>query len=112
MITAVALLAVAALWLSAPTFPQARYRAMLEEASSTQDLDQLPLEQLFNIWTQLERGTMGNLEYATLRAQFDWAAQINGQRTRIATAVLIVGAVTLVVGLLIPRRTARKAAGA
>jgi hypothetical protein len=107
-LTALALPAVAGLRVTAPAFPQAQIDALIEQAGTTEGLDQLPPEQLYSLWKQLKQGSVYNAELVTLISQYDVAATAHRQRVRYAVGALVLGASILGVGFLIPKSVAAR----
>ncbi|HVU87729.1 MAG TPA: hypothetical protein VHD36_10440 [Pirellulales bacterium] len=106
LLGALALLAVAFLWMTRPIYPQEHQEALIEAAGSTGDIDQMTLLQTTYLWNELSKTPESSnmLEFRMMVEDYQQAATINRHRMIAAVGGLITGALLLGAGLLIPKQ--------
>jgi len=104
---AFALLAATLLWLTRPVFPQAYRDAMIEEAGSTIDLDEMPIAQTFHLWRDLQNPEMATIpEFVELVRRYEVAHGIFRNRLIAAGGAAVAGLMILGFGFTLRGATA------
>lgn len=99
VITGFALLAAGLLWLTRPVFPQAYRDAMIQEAGSTFDLDEMTIYRTFELWRDLQNPDFATLpEFAAMVNGYEQAQAVFRDRLAFAGGATVVGLMILGVG--------------
>ena len=89
-----------------PIFNQEYHDALIEAAGSTADLDQMTINQTFEVWKEMQQPPdVPNMpEYRNLINNHQAATMAYRRRMAISLTVLLFGAIVLGTSLLVPKR--------
>ncbi len=110
VISATALMAAAILWVTRPIYPQEYQDALIEAAGSTDDIDQMPVAALRQLWHDLQAAPEAPsvAEFRLMVEGFNLSVVMFQRRMMIAVGVLVAGVLLIGTGLMIPKAKASR----